>query len=450
MKAQTKVKTLIQTMMLAGIVAGASYAKADSVEKLEAQLKTMQAEINRLKEESAKRAAPDGGDTSELKAQVDEIRKKAVTAGDMPGSFRLPGSDTSMQIYGFVDFHWIKDFKATAGADNFSDVAELSTNSSAVKRQSKMTVQTSRFGVQTATPISDDVFKAKLEMDFYDYCGSSLNNNACNRNRLRVRHAYGEYGGFLIGQTSSLWSDGNDSPNTVDFNGPIGGTFIRLPQIRYSYDIPQIATIRASLEYAQGFGSGMTDNSIGQTRPNVVLRVDKKFSWGQLNARVLSSSHRKVDAGQSVEKEGFGYGIGGSFKLSSADTITAQYNVVEGDYNWEYMNPANGLVYSSSKKTIYNDSSKGYMVGWEHVFSPKWSSNIAYSAVTTDESQDYLAAYGSGANKKLTQYHLNTFYKPIKNVSLGVEYIGGKRETYDATNNSASMSRIDFRARYTF
>lgn len=446
-----KVKTLIQTMMLAGIVAGSSFAKAESIEKLEAQLKTMQAEINRLKEESAKRAAaPAGGDTAELKAQVEEIKKKSVTAGDMPGSFRLPGTDTSVKLYGFVEAHAIKDFKGSARADNFSDIGEVPTSPTGVKGQSKMTVQTSRFGIQTSTPVADDTFKAKLEMDFYDYCGSAMNSHSCNRNRLRVRHAYGEYGGLLIGQTSSLWSDGDNSPDTVDFNGPIGGTFIRLPQIRYSYDVPKIATFKVALEYPYALGSGMTDNTIGQTRPNITFRVDKGFSWGQLTARALSTSYRNETAGNGTTKEGYGFGIGGTFKVTSADTLTAQYNVVNGDYNWHYMNPANGVVYDSATNTLINDKSSGYMVGWGHVFSPQWSTNLVYSAVNFDESPEYLAAYGGGANKKLTQYHVNAFYKPFKNVAYGFEYLGGTRETYDATNNKASMSRIDLKARYTF
>ncbi len=54
--------------------------------------------------------------------------------------------------------------------------------------------------------------------------------------RYRIRHAYGQYGGFLMGQTWSLFSNVSDLPVTVDKNGPTGSISPLHPQIRYGRD----------------------------------------------------------------------------------------------------------------------------------------------------------------------------------------------------------------------
>ena len=38
---------------------------------------------------------------------------------------------------------------------------------------------------------------------------------------LRLRHAYGSYGGLLAGQTWSTFVDDDNFPNTIDFESPM-------------------------------------------------------------------------------------------------------------------------------------------------------------------------------------------------------------------------------------
>jgi hypothetical protein len=121
-------------------------------------------------------------------------------AGRHSRSFRLPGSETSIRVYGFAEANLIKDFKGTAPGDNFSNLAEQPLGKSD-NGKTVLTGQTSRFGFETSTPMGNGAFNTKIEADFYGYCGSE-----CNRNRLRLRHAYGEYAGWLIGQTGPSWT----------------------------------------------------------------------------------------------------------------------------------------------------------------------------------------------------------------------------------------------------
>lgn len=118
-----------------------------------------------------------------------------MVKGDIGGSFRLPGSETSLRFYDHAEAHVIHDLKAPGPSDTFTDLMfQPLDNSGAQKGKTKFTAQTSRFGFESSTPTELGAFNTKVEMDFYSYSSG-------NRNRLRLRHAYGEYAGFLVGQT---------------------------------------------------------------------------------------------------------------------------------------------------------------------------------------------------------------------------------------------------------
>ena len=51
---------------------------------------------------------------------------------------------------------------------------------------------------------------------------------------FRLRHAYGEWGQILAGQTNSLFMDIDVFPNTIDYWGPSGMVFYRNVQIRWT------------------------------------------------------------------------------------------------------------------------------------------------------------------------------------------------------------------------
>ncbi|MGP1692875.1 MAG: DcaP family trimeric outer membrane transporter, partial [Giesbergeria sp.] len=322
-----KRSSLFLALMAAGLcsLSGQVFAQsAQDFNEMRAELKALRAELNQLKGQQAQPAPAASASAWNERLDTVELRQKdAVVLGDIPGSFRLPGSETSIRVYGFAEANLIKDFKSTAPGDNFSNLPEqplASTNPSTGKNV--LTGQTSRFGFETSTPMGNGAFNTKIEADFYGYCGSE-----CNRNRLRLRHAYGEYAGWLIGQTWSTFMDLDNLPETVDFNGPPGATSRRPVQVRYTWNNPSLAKFQFALE----------EPTDGAHSPNLVARVDKGFDWGTLNARILSHEQR-VDG---FSKRGFGFGLGGSYKLTGSTTLMAQYTQVDGDGDGAYLVGAN-------------------------------------------------------------------------------------------------------------
>jgi DcaP outer membrane protein len=415
-------KTLIGAAVAAALTSGlpAAAQTARDFEEMRAEIKRLRAEVDALKKGApapAPAAAPaaDASGWGERIEQLEIKSKDAVVLGD---------------IGGYAEAHAIHDLKQPGPSDNFTDPTfQPLDNSGGQKGKTKFTAQTSRFGFESSTPTSVGAFTTKLEMDFYSY-------GAGNRNRLRLRHAYGEYAGWLIGQTWSTFMDLDDLPETVDFNGPIGAPFSRRTMIRYTYaDSKAGFKLTAALEDPEDqFGGG----SANEKMPQIVLRADKSFDWGALNARVLAHEKRSV----AETKRGFGVGIGGSYKITDKDLLMGQYTRVDGDIDQLY--GSNGYAIDTATGTITFDKNQGLVLGYAKTFTDQLRGTVSYGMNRGKTAQ----GIDSLNNRTLQQFFVNVIYSPIKNVELGAEYIYGKRKTF--TPETGTLSRFDLMGRYSF
>ncbi len=424
-------KTVIGAAIAAAFMSAApAHAQsAKDFEEMRAEIKRLRAEVDALKKDAPAAAAPAAASTG-WGDRIEALEVKsgdAVVKGDIGGSFRLPGSETSLRFYGYAEAHAIHDLKAPGPSDTFTDLMfQPLDNSGAQKGKTKFTAQTSRFGFESSTPTELGAFNTKVEMDFYSY-GSG------NRNRLRLRHAYGEYAGFLVGQTWSTFMDLDDLPETVDFNGPIGAPFSRRTMIRYTYgDAKAGYKLTAALEDPEDqFGGG----SANEKMPQIVLRGDKSFDWGAVNVRVLAHEKRSF----ADTKRGFGFGVGGSYKITDKDLLMGQYTRVDGDVDQLY--GSNGYAIDATTGAITFDKNQGLVVGYAKTFSDQLRGVVSYGMNRGKTAQ-------AADNRTLQQLFISMIYSPIKNVELGAEYIHGKRKTF--TPETGTMSRFDLMGRYSF
>jgi opacity protein-like surface antigen len=407
--------------------------------ELKQEIQRLRGEVDQLKQQQAAPAPvaasptvplPPPADAASEKAHTEmagrveqlEIKSKdAVVMGDTPGSFRLPGSDTSVKLYGFAETHGIYDIERPSPNDNFTDLPTQPLDSSEVpKGRTQFTAETSRFGFETSTPSTLGAFTTKLEADFYAYTSS-------NRYRLRLRHAYGEYANFLIGQTWSTFMDLDNLPETVDFNGPIGAPFSRRAMVRYTYNNPNLPKITVALE---------NPNSVGFERlPQIIARMDKSFDAGNFNIRLLSHEKRSATS----TKRGYGLGLGGAFKFTDKDTLMAQYTYVKGDF--DHLIGSNGYAVDETTGEITLYKSHGLVVGYAKTFTDQLRGTVALGLGQNTDGPD-------DGNKTMQQLHMGMIYSPFKNIELGAEFIYGKRKTF--TEESGKMSKFDLMARYSF
>ena len=432
MKLQTTLTALAASLLLAAVPTAQAQSAAD-FEALRAELRKLREEVNVLKQGQAAAAKPaDATGWGERIEQLEIKAKDAVVLGDIGGGFRLPGSETSLRVYGYAEAHLINDIGRAGPSDNSTDLtfqpvgSEVGNNAAlGLKGKTKLTAQTSRFGFDSSTPTSAGTFNTKLEMDFYGYSSG-------NRNRLRVRHAYGEYAGFLIGQTWSTFMDLDDLPETVDFNGSIGAPFSRRTMIRYAYgDAKAGYKFTVALEDPEDqFGGGSTHERL----PQVVLRYDQSFDWGAINLRGLAHEKRSLTA----TKRGYGVGVGGSYKITDKDLLMGQYTSVEGDIDQLY--GSNGYAIDANGAITF-DKNQGLVVGFNKTFSDQLRGNVVFGMNKGKTAQ-------AVDNKRLQQWYFNLIYSPIKYVELGGELVLGERQTF--SGEKGVMQRVDLMGRYSF
>jgi hypothetical protein len=443
----THAGVVFSAMAMATTIVHAQSAAA--FEEMRIELKKLRDEVDTLKRERgvaqvtpiASAAPPASAAPSSIAAEPGtlgervtrlEVRKNdAVVLGE-GGGLHVPGTDTSIRLYGNAEVHLLHDIGRSGPSDIFTDLAFQPVDSEVGKNpalglegKTKLTAQTSRFGIESYTVTPQGPFKTKFEADFYDY-------SADNRNRLRLRFAYGEYAGFLVGQTWSTFMDLDNLPETVDFNGPVGAPFSRRSMVRYSFGDPLRAKFTVALEDpVDQFNGG----SSGERMPQLVLRVDKTFDWGSLNLRGLAHEKRSL----TETRRGYGIAVGGNVKLGTSDVLMAQITSVDGDVDQLY--GSNGYSIDPLTGAIGFDRNTGLVFGYAKTFSP----NLRGSAAFGMNLGETAAAVD---NRRLQELFFNLIYSPLKNVEVGAEVIVGKRTTFAGESNT--LQRLDFMGRFSF
>ncbi|MFM1816898.1 MAG: hypothetical protein RLZ98_3593, partial [Pseudomonadota bacterium] len=143
------------------------------------------------------------------------------------------GDGRSFEIYGFAQADFIQDIGGRLDPD-WDDAFRPSRicldGACGGDGQSSLSVKQSRFGVSGTMPTGSST--APLEFKFeFDLFGVGSD---AGQTTFRLRHAYGEWGSLLAGQTHSVFMDIDVFPNTIDYWGPSGMVFYRNVQIRWT------------------------------------------------------------------------------------------------------------------------------------------------------------------------------------------------------------------------
>lgn len=465
-----KLNKVAAALFALGLGAGstAHAADADRIAQLEAQMKQLMEQLQALKA-----ATPSAADVAELKDQLAAQGKESVVAGDIPGSFRVPGSDTSVRLYGVAELNMVKEFKGDGGTNDYSTFMPYMPlrGSAAAQRsgESYLTARTSRIGLEASTPTQYGQLMAKVEGDFnndprtgnsavYGSLGNIYTQQATNSYDFRLRHAYFQMGPWLFGQTWSTFMDIDNTPETVDFNGPVGSTFVRQPQIRYTYVTPEYGNYSAAIENSSSY---VLDNTNTATTagfakvPDLVARWDRAFNWGSLSFRGVSHELRVngTIGGTAANTSRRGYGLAGSGQIKTFGDDFISWIVTGGTGIGRYFNYIEGASYDPLANKILMEKSLGVVLGYQRKFNETFRMNFVVGTQKTynNEYTDFAIANGFGGgqfgtNRRITQAHIGGIWNPIKPVDVGLEYIWGKRETL--LGEKGDMSRINLMARY--
>ena len=371
--------------------------------------------------------------------------------------------DKSFEIYGFAQADGIYDFgRMNPDWDDAFRPSKIANPEGIYGSdgQTSFSVKQSRFGIKGTMPTADgyDPITFKFEFDLF---GTGVD---AGQTTFRLRYAYGEWGQFLAGQTTSVFMDLDVFPNVIDYWGPNGMVFWRNVQFRWtpyrtgsnefaialeqpSNDVDS-GQIR---EYDPELGSNIQGN---ETMPNLAAHFKTKGDWGHVQVAGLLRDIGYDTKGTQNNKPkgsvtGWGVNLSGTINTWGKDKILWQY--VYGHGIASYMNDGGVDLAPKGRFPTETDPGNvspeaipltGIVAYYDHYWNEKFSTSIGYSTTFVDNSnlQDGLA-YTSG------QYtSVNLLYYPVPNIMVGGEVLWGDLELNDG--NTQDDTRVQFSVQY--
>lgn len=416
---------------------------SDEVSDLKAMMKQIQERLEQLEKA---RPAP---------AASEAKKPRYVEEGELPGSFKLPGSDTSIKIYGHATMHMTRD---TLGRSSYANTGwggslflQPLAGTAAASRtgQTFVTARGSRFGFMTLTPSEAlGTILTKVEGDFD---GSQTSWGGESQSNLRLREAYVKAGNFLAGQTFSTFTDLAALPELVEWNGTGIAPTIRQAMLRYSLPLGK-SRIDLAVENSVGSSWPKPPAADYDTNFDYVARLDRSTDWGHVSIRGVATQYK------TNQQQQWGYGLAASSRinLGPRDSVVALLAGGEGIGRYMYNAAVQGAVNTGEKMELW--SGWGAHLGYTHQWNERFRSTLATAYTHFDENakanaaaRSVLAA-GPGSdfypNRSLRQFWANSFYTPYKNFDVGLDYTYGKRETFN--DERGSISRLTGLIRYRF
>jgi hypothetical protein len=452
-----------RTFLLALMIAGAMSmpAFASELDELKAMVLQLQKRIEQL--EKQQKVQPEKPQTAEAARPPQPAEPaKPVMAGSMPGSFKIPGTDTSLKIYGNVRVDATYDFNSRNNDINNNDWSSavfaqpLDTNSANRLRKEQIyaTARASRLGILTSTPSKWGDLEVRLEGDFNapnDYM-SELGSNGT---QFRLRHAYGRWGNLLVGQTWSNFIDLRSYPDTVDFNPTGDVALIRQAQLRYTLPLGN-SSLAFSVENPESLSSLPPYQNRSNTGRIDFDRVpDFVVNW-TLNGEKAHVSARAVTMEYHNDlhsKRGYALGVSGSIRLG-AGTLVAGIQGGDGIGRYMFNSIMQGATDTGTDLRLW--SAMGWHVGYTFPWSATLRSNLIASQTYfgTDEISNAYGRFWSGRadefvpNKRIDQASVNLLWGISKNVEAGIEYSWGRRITF--SDEEGIQHRINTMIQYNF
>jgi hypothetical protein len=428
-----------------GVAAASAGARAATLEELKAQIDALQRQVVELGHKQER---------SEKKAEA--ASTSAVTAGAGKGSFRLPGSNTSITLGGYAKLDAVFS-NPSVGADN---AADLSLNPSSIpvgpaageheRNQVKFGARETRLFVKTNTPTALGDLNTHVEFDFY---GTDGNESVSNSHGLRLRHAYGTLGRFLAGQTWTNFMNPAALPETVDFGGPVGQIFDRQGQVRWTQSFA-VSAWPAPGQWSVGLENPETVAQVpggGSFRadddhvPDITGQVQFDTSHGKFSVHGLV---RQIRVDSATAPAATDQRWGGA--LSVAGIIPA---VGEDDFRFT-ASAGNGIGrYSNGffpDAIVDAEGRLGLPKQWLFfaAYRHRWSERLRSSLVLSMASEDNPAGTPGNTNQSTRSAHMNLIWSPVANTDIGVEYIRADRKTEDGS--SGDLDRLQVSAKYAF
>jgi hypothetical protein len=462
-------------LLTAALAAAApSVAKSDELSDLKAQLQALQSRVQTLEAEKSKRSAAQPALTARASAALPV--KAAVAPISLDPPVVAPNEKPEVKVAGPEKPR--VELYGQAQVDAIYDTKQMDPTWSAAFRPSKIpvncppvgtdagcgtnglttfSVRQSKFGVKGFLPTTEGEVKTQFEFDLY---GMGAN---AGETMFHLQQAWGSWGPFLVGHTSSLFMDDDVFPNIIDYWGPSGMIFIHDPQLRWTpYEMDGLL-FAVALElpgYAGDLGkvpvlfpdlvAGPLAGLQTTTKyPDVTAHLRYDGMWGHVQAagvvRWISFDNATgINGAPSGTVFGWGVNLSGALKTYGEDALRAQ--VAYGYGIAAYSNdccldivPASLLPFSGQALPLLD-----WLVYYDHWWTPKWSSSIGFS----QNVQNNTAVQLDSDQHKGSYASVNLLYRPIQNVTVGAEGMWGERVDKNGAKGDDQRIQVSAQVKY--
>ena len=367
----------------------------------------------------------------------------------------------SFEVYGFAMLDFGQNFKQIH--PNWFDTMRLTRLPSVEKEfgEDNSTfagVRQTRFGVRSSMPTDLGELKTTFEFELF---GVGVDEG---QTTIRLRHAYGELGQWLAGQTWSPFMDPDVFPNSLEYWGPTGMVFFRNVQVRWTPLSSGGRTLMVALERPGASGDqGIYANRIElqdiQSR-TMLPDLSGAFKWerskGYIRGAVMLRDIRWDDllADQfelSGRTTGWGINISSNLKPTKDDVIRLQYVFGEGIQNYMNDSPVDvGIVnnFSNPVTPLLGKAIpiQGLVAFIDHTWNSEFSSTFGYSWQENDNTE------GQAPNAFRTGHYIlgNLLHYPAPNVMVGGELQWGRREHFsDGFTSDGLKLQVSFKYNFS-
>jgi hypothetical protein len=308
------------------------------------------------------------------------------------------------------------------------------------------------FNSWSQTPLGQ--LKANFEFDLFGV-GPDV-----AQTTFRFRKAYVELGRFTVGQTESLFSDVDVTPNTLDFGAPPSRAFLRSIQIRYML-------VKEKFRW----GIALEDPGAVSDEGIYANRIELENVKSNFKLPDLSTEYRRMTKNGYIEFAGVlkmiswentvpsainlsGSEVGWGLNISATEQLTAKTlfkgQMVYGKGIQNHLTDAGPDIGIENK---FDDPITpvlgvslpviGGLVFLEHFWNSNWSSTVGYSRVRIYNSD----AQAGSAFKTGNYATLNLLYHPIPQSYIGTELIWGDRDNFNDGFSSSAL-KVQFSVKH--
>ena len=375
-----------------------------------------------------------------------------------------PADKPHIDIYGFIQTDIIHDFnhvdpswQATLRPSKIPATctgvtATSDTGCGLMDGNTLFSVRQTRLGFKADAPTSMGEMNTKLEFDFFGVGADA------GQTTIRLRHAYGELGQFLVGQTNSLFMDGDVFPNTIDYWGPGGMIFFRNIQARWTPMRTKDMRFAVAVEGpGTAIDTGNVSNPVGWTSWNKYPDLTAQFRltqpWGHAQVagiyRWLGYQNPTGPPVTAAGAESSGHVTGGGINLSgSLKTIGKDQALAQFAYGYgiaSYFNDCcTDVAPNSSLTGAEAVSALGWLLYYDHYWNDRWSSSVGYS----EQKQNTTGGQAVNSFSKGQYVSGNLLWYPVKDVMAGFEILWGQRQ--NKNGDRGDDTRTQFSVKYSF